>query len=55
MKEVKIIMVTRDEFGEEKEKVIKRCKNIKEAERFILEYEQDFADNPEVYYIGIKE
>ena len=55
MSKVKIIMVTLDEFGEEKEKIIKECNTKEEAEDFVLEHEQEYTDNPEVYSIYIQE
>lgn len=55
MNKVKIIMVTLDELGEEKEETIKECDTKEEAEDFVSEHEQDFADNPEIYYVYIQE
>lgn len=54
MNKVEIIMVTLDEFGEEKEKVIKECDTKEEAENFVLEHEQEYTDNPEVYSVYIQ-
>ena len=55
MKNVKIIMSTLNEFGEEKEKVIKRCKTVEEAEQFVAKHEQEFADDTECYTINIEQ
>ena len=55
MKNVKVIMSTLNESGEEKEKVIKRCKSVEEAEQFVLEHEQEFADDIECYTIDIEQ
>lgn len=55
MNKVKIIMVILDELGKEKENVIKECDTREEAEIFVEEHEQDFADNPEIYYVYIQE
>ncbi len=50
----KIIIITLDEFGEETEEIIKECDTKEEAEDFVSEHEQDFADNSEIYAIYIE-
>lgn len=55
MNSIEIIAVTLNESGEEEETVIKSCKNMNEAEQFMSEREQEFADDPDVYYVGIRE
>lgn len=54
MKKAKVIVTTLNEFGEEVEKIIKRFDTKKEAEDFVLEHEQEYTDNPEIYsvYVG---
>lgn len=54
MKKAKVIITTLNEFSEEVEKIIKQFNTKEEAEDFILEHEQEYTDNPEIYsvYIG---
>lgn len=51
----KVIVTILNEFGEEKERVIKQCNTREEAEDFVLEHEQEYTDNPEIYSIYIEE
>ena len=54
MNKVNIVITTLDEFGEETEMLIRPCKDVAEAEQFVLEHEQDFADDPEIYAVYIE-
>lgn len=54
MKKTKVIVASLDEFGDEVEKIIKQFDTKEEAEKFVLEHEQEYTDNPEIYsiYVG---
>lgn len=54
MKKIKVIMTTVNEFGDKKDKIIKNFKKPGDAENFVLEHEQDYADNPEIYCVSIE-
>lgn len=47
----KITFTYLDEFGEEKIKCVKYFETDTEADDFLCEHEQDFADNPEIYAV----
>lgn len=55
MEKTKIIMVILDEFGEEKPILIKECNTKEEAENYILEHEQEYTDNAEIYAVYIEQ
>lgn len=48
-----IVMTTLNKLGEE-ERVIKKCRDIKEVDAYISEHEQEFADNPDKYTIYVR-
>lgn len=55
MNEVKVIIITLDEFGDEIEEIITVCDTKEEAEDFVLEHEQEYTDNPNIYSVYIEE
>lgn len=53
-KEVNVNIVSLDEAGNEKTTTIKVCGSVEEAEAYVEEHEQDFADDPDVYTVEIE-
>ena len=51
--QVKVIITTTNDFGEEVELTTHYFDTMEDAEDFVLEHEQDFADDPEIYCVHI--
>ena len=52
---ISVVKSELNEFGEEEFTTIKRFADVESAREFMEEYEQDFADDPDVYAVYIKE